>query len=87
MRRVTVIFFGEVQGVGFRREAQRKALELKVTGSIQNCKDGSVKATVEGDISAIFTLIRVLASSFSLTNIEINFESSTEGLQDFLILR
>ena len=87
MRRVTVIFFGEVQGVGFRREAQRKALELKITGSIQNCQDGSVQATMEGDMNAIFTLTRVLSSSFSLTNIKMTFESAIEGLQDFLILR
>ena len=86
MRRLTVPFFGEVQGVGFRREAQITARELKINGSIQNCQDGSVKAIIQGDMSAIFSLIEHLACNFSLTSIKTTFESSIKGLQDFLIL-
>ena len=87
MHRLTVIFYGEVQGVGFRAVARNKALELKVTGTIQNCTDGSVEAVLEGDLGAIFTLIKELALSFSLTDIKIAFEPSVVGLHDFLILR
>lgn len=87
MHRLTITFYGEVQGVGFRATARKQALELKVTGTVQNCSDGSVQAVVEGDLSAIFTLIEGLALSFSLRDIKIAFEPSVKGLQDFLIIR
>lgn len=87
MQRLVVLFFGHVQGVGFRRETQKKALELKIYGSIENGLDGSVKAIIEGNSEAIFTLIQQLTTSFSLTKIEMIFEPRTEKLQDFSILR
>ncbi|MES2199489.1 MAG: acylphosphatase [Chlamydiota bacterium] len=87
MHRLTIIFSGQVQGVGFRREAQKKALELRITGSIQNCLDGSVKAVIEGEISALFALIQALTISFPLTDIKITFDPSSEDMQGFLILR
>jgi acylphosphatase len=85
MKRTIITFTGRVQGVGFRYTAQKKALELKLSGSIQNQLDGSVKAIVEGDDSAIFSLIHSLSSFFSITEIQISFDSSLKGLEDFLI--
>ncbi|MBS0628110.1 MAG: acylphosphatase, partial [Verrucomicrobia bacterium] len=66
MHRLMVIFIGDVQGVGFRRQAQKKAISLNITGSIQNDPDGSVSALMEGELDALFALIQFLASSFSL---------------------
>jgi acylphosphatase len=40
---------GKVQGVGFRFFATRVARRLKLKGWIQNERDGSVEALVEGE--------------------------------------
>ncbi len=45
--------FGRVQGVGFRYYAQKKAMELGISGFVQNSPDGSVYIEAEGNDSAI----------------------------------
>jgi acylphosphatase len=80
-----VTFIGDVQGVGFRRQAQRKAMELNITGSIQNDPDGSVSALIEGELDALFILIQFLATSFSLKDIKISFEDSPIRFESFSI--
>lgn len=45
--------YGKVQGVGFRFFATRVARRLGLKGWIENVRDGSVEAAVEGDSSAI----------------------------------
>jgi acylphosphatase len=44
---------GKVQGVGYRFFATRVARRLGLKGSIQNQRDGSVEAIVEGGRSAL----------------------------------
>lgn len=44
---------GKVQGVGFRFFATRVARRLGLKGWIQNLRDGSVEAAVEGEAKAI----------------------------------
>ena len=44
---------GKVQGVGYRFFATRVARRLGLKGSIQNNRDGSVDAVVEGEKSVI----------------------------------
>lgn len=44
---------GKVQGVGFRFFATRVARRLGLRGWIQNNRDGSVEALVEGDAEKI----------------------------------
>lgn len=87
MHRLVVTFTGNVQGVGFRRQAQKKAIELNITGSIQNDPDGSVSALIEGELNALFTLIQFLATSFSLKDIKISFGSPSKELKSFSIIR
>lgn len=48
---------GRVQGVFFRAWSREKAESLKVSGWIRNCPDGRVEAHVEGDQSAVETMI------------------------------
>jgi acylphosphatase len=48
MDRLEVIFHGKVQGVWFRANCQKKAIELGLKGWVKNMPDGSVKAVVEG---------------------------------------
>ena len=51
---------GKVQGVGYRFFATRVARRLGLKGSIQNLRDGSVEAAVEGESKAIEEWIREL---------------------------
>ncbi len=46
--RVLLTVRGQVQGVSFRKQALKRALELNVSGWIKNLDDGSVQGCLEG---------------------------------------
>ncbi len=46
---VSIHVSGRVQGVGFRYYTQKKALECKVNGYVQNKSDGSVYIEATGE--------------------------------------
>ena len=46
--RVSICFYGRVQGVGFRYFAQMNAAQFHVTGWVKNMYDGSVTAEAQG---------------------------------------
>ena len=52
-----IIFYGRVQGVGFRYYAVQKANQLGLTGWGKNLYDGSVEMEVEGQEELIDQLI------------------------------
>jgi acylphosphatase len=47
-RRLTVIYTGRVQGVGFRYTTKQLAAGFEVTGTVRNLPDGSVELIAEG---------------------------------------
>lgn len=51
--RARVVVEGRVQGVFFRENTRRKALELSVTGWVRNLPDGRVEAVFEGEAVAV----------------------------------
>lgn len=55
--RKRIIFYGRVQGVGFRYRAKYNALELGLTGWVENGWDGSVTMEVQGSADCIERLI------------------------------
>ncbi len=55
-----IIFYGRVQGVGFRYYSVRKARQLGLTGWVKNLVDGSVSMDVQGEAERIDELIRFL---------------------------
>ncbi|MCK4831028.1 acylphosphatase [bacterium] len=55
--RAHVIFSGKVQGVFFRANTQRKAVELGVKGWVKNLHDRSVEAVFEGDKTQVEMVI------------------------------
>lgn len=57
-----ILFYGRVQGVGFRYYSVHKANSLGLTGWVQNLYDGSVEMEVQGKESDIDKLIQFLNS-------------------------
>lgn len=55
-----ILFYGRVQGVGFRYYAVHKASQLGLTGWVRNLYDGSVEMEVEGQEPLIDELILFL---------------------------
>lgn len=48
---------GRVQGVFFRESMRQRAEQLKVTGWVRNCADGTVEAIAQGDAFEVGRLI------------------------------
>ncbi len=48
---------GRVQGVFFRESMRLRAQQLKVTGWVRNCADGTVEAVAQGDAFEVGRLI------------------------------
>ncbi len=51
--RLHAVVHGDVHGVGFRANAQREAIRLKLTGWVRNVWDGSVETVAEGPRHAL----------------------------------
>ena len=49
--------FGHVQGVNFRRDTERVARRLGLTGFVRNEPDGSVTIEADGDSQALAQLV------------------------------
>ena len=52
-----IVFYGRVQGVGFRYYAVNKANQLGLTGWVKNLPDGTVEMEVQGEAPLIDQLI------------------------------
>ncbi|MCR4796243.1 MULTISPECIES: acylphosphatase [Ruminococcus] len=55
-----LIFYGYVQGVGFRWKASHTARRLGISGWVRNLSDGSVEMEAEGTERDIAELIEAL---------------------------
>lgn len=69
MRRVAFTVTGRVQGVGYRRFAQRSAEALGVAGHVRNLTDGSVAGEVEGEDEAVESFLASLRRGPALSRI------------------
>jgi len=77
---------GKVHGVGYRFFATRVARRLGLKGLIQNVRDGSVEATVEGEAGAIDDWIKELKEGpryAEVTRIDQEIKDYTGKLGDF----
>lgn len=57
MVRYYVIFYGQVQGVGFRYTLAKMATNYGITGWVRNRYDGSVEAQLQADENSLNRLI------------------------------
>lgn len=61
--RKRIVFYGDVQGVGFRYRANYSASMCGVTGWVKNEWDGSVILEAQGTESQISEMIKMLNNS------------------------
>lgn len=83
-----VRFFGQVQGVNFRRNTAKLAKSMKLCGWVKNLADGSVEAHVEGEPQSIQSLIHQCCTELFPAKVE-KFDSSEAEIgeyEDFLVI-
>ncbi|AEB12088.1 acylphosphatase [Marinithermus hydrothermalis] len=86
-RRVVVLIRGRVQGVGFRAFAQKKALELGLSGYAENLSDGRVEVVAEGEEALLEQFLAFLQQGPRLSRVEgVEVQwSEPSGLRGFYV--
>lgn len=78
---------GRVQGVGFRRFAERVAREMNLRGWVRNLHDGRVEALAQGPAAALVQFesrLRAGPAHGCVDNVNIvSIEPPEEGLEKF----
>jgi acylphosphatase len=86
--RAHVIFTGRVQGVFFRANTERKAVELGVYGWVKNLPNRSVEAVFEGEKSRVLNLIEWCSKHqpmAKVTNTDVDWEEYIGEFNNFNI--
>lgn len=85
--RLKIIFYGEVQGVGFRYRAYHSANSLGLTGYVKNCHDGTVLCEVQGARQDINKMIRMISAGtyVDITSMDTEQLPLSEDEHDFRI--
>jgi acylphosphatase len=84
--RIVALVSGNVQGVGYRAFAQRKAQELGLSGYAENLRDGRVEVVAEGPREDLEQFLRFLRQGPRLARVdqvEVQWGEAT-GLRGFL---
>jgi acylphosphatase len=85
--RLTILFSGRVQGVGFRFTCERLARRFEVTGWVRNEPRGTVRCVVEGlpaEVDRFVAAVRE-AMSENITDCTTQSSSATGEFADFSI--
>ena len=84
-----VLFYGQVQGVNFRRNVAGLATKNGITGWIKNLEDGSVEAHMEGDQEKVQITIQMCCTELFPARVEkyLSHEDAVEDLRDFSVIR
>lgn len=89
MKAVQLNIYGRVQGVYFRKYTREKARELSLTGTVRNCRDGSVEVFAEGSEAALNEFVQWChhgPSQAHVDKVDIH-ETELKNYQKFEILR
>ncbi|MBD1397233.1 acylphosphatase [Pontibacter sp. JH31] len=86
-KRVAMRVHGKVQGVFFRASTQEKALELGLTGFVQNEDDGTVYLEAEGNLEALKELERWAHQGPDQARVEKVEVVEMDGLEGFVGFR
>lgn len=57
MKHIKLLIRGRVQGVAYRAHARRRALELGLSGFVENRTDGTVYAEIEGPADQVDEMV------------------------------
>lgn len=88
-KKLTCIISGRVQGVLFRDFTQRTAKKLALTGTVENLRDGTVKAVAEGDEAKLYDFLAKLKKGPILSHVEdvkAEWSDATGAFKDFKIV-
>lgn len=88
MKRVAVTVKGFVQGVGYRRYAEKCAIELHLKGWVKNLENGDVYCVAEGSNSDLDQFLQKLHKGPAFARVaDINVEwlTATSEFSDFTI--
>lgn len=88
--RVHAYVSGRVQGVFFRDNTRRRAVELGLTGWVRNLYDGRVEVVAEGEkpkVEALIAWLKVGPPLARVENMDIRWEEYTGEFQEFRIAR
>ena len=89
-RRLTVIYSGQVQGVGFRYTAKTVATGFDLTGIVRNLPDGRVELIVEGqrgELAAFRAAIRDAGLAGFIRDEKVDWGDATNEFRGFEIVR
>lgn len=89
-KRLTVLYSGHVQGVGFRYTACQVASGFDVCGTVRNLPDGRVELVAEGaldELEAFRSAIRDAGVGPMIRNETVQWGSPQGDLRGFQILR
>jgi acylphosphatase len=87
--RARAVITGKVQGVCFRAETQRAAIQKKVLGWVKNRSDGSVEVLFEGDDTAVNAMLEWCwqGSRYSrVQHVDVQWETYTGSFDRFEIV-
>lgn len=89
MVRVTSVFRGRVQGVGFRATARDVAESFAVSGFVRNERDGSVLCVIEGMESEVDAYLESLhdAMRCNITSTDSRRDAATGAFEGFSVRR
>jgi acylphosphatase len=85
--RLTALISGRVQGVGYREFVRRNALDLQLSGYVENLDDGRVEVVAEGardDLDLLLVKLRMGPAHAEVDEIETTW-GETGGLERFYV--
>lgn len=85
--RLTAIINGDVQQVGYRAFARQHALDLQLSGYVENMSDGRVEVVVEGpesELRQLLIFLRTGPAHAVVRDIETDW-ASAGGLKNFYV--
>ncbi len=89
-QRMTVLYSGHVQGVGFRYTVRQVATGFEVTGSVRNLRDGGVELVAEGEraeLESFREAIREAGLGGLIRQESATWAEATGGFRGFEIVR
>ncbi|PVX23246.1 MAG: acylphosphatase [Candidatus Bathyarchaeum sp.] len=88
--RAHIFVSGKVQGVFFRVETRREAIQRNLTGWVRNTSNGKVEAIFEGEkenVDALIDFCRTGPSGARVTAIDVRWETYASEFNSFKIER